>query len=95
MAESPVNRVLRPIYELGMIMTALREAKIICTLAWPSCIANLTFLSSMAVMAVRAPSHAAPASAPPLRLLTAAPRCSSWASSARMRWRARASVSCG
>ena len=33
---SPVNRVLRPIYELGMIMTALREAKIICTLG-PSC----------------------------------------------------------
>ena len=57
MAQSPVNRVLRPIYELGMIMTALREAKIICTLAWPSCIANLTFLSSMAVMAVRAPSR--------------------------------------
>jgi Na+-driven multidrug efflux pump len=32
-------------------MSVLHEARVICTLAWPSCIANMTFLSSMAVMA--------------------------------------------
>ena len=32
-------------------MGVCQEAKLICQLAWPSCIANLTFLSSMAVMA--------------------------------------------